>query len=152
MRIEKTGNRPEEGHRAGGAKGAGGPIPGSHAKSFDSFLNDSQYKSMNEELILMAEDIKKQGQRLANRTNLGELLRYKKMVAQFLDISVRKMLEFRRKDYLDGSGKHHIYALVQKVDQNLEVLTREILDSQRDQLVVLNCIDDIRGLLMDLIL
>ena len=78
MRVENLGSRPDEGHRAGGARGAMGPVPGPHAKSFDSFLNDSQYRSMNEELASMMEDIKRQGERLAKRTNLGELLRYKK--------------------------------------------------------------------------
>jgi uncharacterized protein YaaR (DUF327 family) len=152
MRVENLGSRPDEGHRAGEARGAMGPVPGPHAKSFDSFLNDSQYRSMNEELASMMEDIKRQGERLAKRTNLGELLRYKRMISQFLDISVNKMLKLKRKDYIDGSGRHHIYAVVQKVDQNLEALTQEVLSSQRDQLVVLSYIDDIRGLLMDLIL
>ena len=152
MRVENLGSRPDEGHRAGGARGAMWQVPGPHAKSFDSFLNDSQYRSMNEELASMMEDIKRQGERLAKRTNLGELLRYKRMISQFLDISVNKMLKLKRKDYIDGSGRHHIYAVVQKVDQNLEALTQEVLSSQRDQLVVLSYIDDIRGLLMDLIL
>ena len=151
MKVQKAGSRPE-GHRAGGARGANGPIGQAQSRSFDSFLNDNQYRSMKEKMAFLMEDIRKQGQRLADRVTLEDLMLYKKMVSQFLNISVRKMLEFRKDDYLDRSGRHHIYALVQKVDSDLDALTQEVLSSQKDQLTILSYIDDIRGLLMDMML
>lgn len=151
MKVEKAGRSPE-GHRTGGAKGINGPIGQAQTKSFDSFLNDNQYKSMKEKLAFIMEDIKEQGQKLTDRVTLENLILYKKMISQFLDISVTKMLEFRKDDYLDRRGSHHIYALVQKVDTNLEALTKEVLSSQQDQITILSYIDDIRGLLMDMML
>lgn len=152
MRVQKTGGQ-SDGPKARGAKNIGkGFIEGSQAKSFDSFLSENQHKSMDEELFSLMEDIKKQGSGLANKINLQELLIYKRMVAQFLDTSVKRMLRFYKDDYLDGQGKHYVYALVQKVDHNLEALTKEVLGSQKDQLRILSYIDDIRGLLMDLAL
>ncbi|NLI61768.1 MAG: YaaR family protein [Clostridiales bacterium] len=151
MRVQKADRRPE-GHRAGGARDINSPISHAQGKSFDNFLNDSQYKSMKEKLAFLMEDIKKQGKKLADRVTLEDLLVYKKMIAQFLDMSVGKMLELRKDDYLDRAGRHHIYALVRKVDRNIEALTKEVLSSQKDQLTILSYIDDIRGLLMDMLL
>lgn len=103
-------------------------------------------------MAFLMEDIKKQGRKLADRTTLEDLMQYKRMISQFMDISVRKMLKFRKDDYLDRNGRHHIYALVQKVDNRLAALTQEVLSSQKDQLTILSYIDDIRGLLMDMMI
>ncbi len=151
MKVQKAGSRPES-HRAGGANFANSPIGHAQTKSFDSFLNDNQYRNMKEKLESLMEHINEQGQRLADRVTLQDLMLYKRMIAQFLDISVRGMLEFRKDDYWDRSGRHHIYALVKKVDSNLEALTKEVLSSQKDHLIILSYIDDIRGLLMDMLL
>mgnify|MGYP000995975589 CR=1 FL=1 len=144
MRIQKADSRPK-GHSARGARGVNSPVGSAQGKSFDNFLNDNQYRSMKENLTFLMEDIKKQGQKLADRVTLEDLMLYKKMISQFLDISVRQMLEFRKDDYLDRSGRHHIYALVRKVDNSLDSLTKEVLSSQKDQLTILSYIDDIRG-------
>lgn len=151
MRVQKAGSGPE-GRRAGGVRDANSPIGHAKGKSFDSFLNDNQSKSAEEKLAFLMEDINKQGEKLASRTTLEDLILYKKMIAQFLDISVNRMLKFRKDDYLDRGGRHHVYALVKKVDKSLDALTQEVLDSQRDQLAILSYIDDIRGLLMDIML
>jgi uncharacterized protein YaaR (DUF327 family) len=84
--------------------------------------------------------------------NLEELLRYKKLVAQFLDKAVHEMFQLNKKSEWDRRGRHNIYALVRKVNEELEKLTEEVIASQKDQLFVLSCVDDIRGLLMDLML
>ena len=106
MKVQKPGSRPES-LRAGGARSASGPIVNTEGKSFDSFLNDNQYKSMKEKLAFLIEDIKKQGQKLADRRTLEDLIQYKKMVSRFLDISVKTMLQFKKDDYLDRGGRHH---------------------------------------------
>ncbi len=151
MRIQKADSRPK-GHGAGGARGINSPVNTAQGKSFDSFLHDNQYRSLKEKLALLMDNIKEQGQKLADRVTLEDLMLYKKMIAQFLDISVRQMLQFNKDNYLDRSGRHHIYALVKKVDENLEALTKEVLSSQTDHIKILSYIDDIRGLLLDMML
>lgn len=149
MRIEKAGSRPGS-LSAERAKGLGSPLHGATNKSFDDFLQDSRYRTLEEELSYLMKDIKEQGERLVKRMNLHELLRYKKLVAQFLDKVVREMFQLKKSSSWDYYGRHNIYALVKKVNDKLEELTEEIINSQKDQLFILSCVDDIRGLLMDL--
>lgn len=149
MRIEKAGNRPGS-LSSERAKGLEGPLHGAASKNFDDFLQDSRYRTLEEELSHLMADIKEQGERLAKRLNLQELLRYKKLVAQFLNKVVNEMFQLKKNSSWDYRGRHNIYALVKKVNDRLEELTEEIINSQKDQLFVLSCVDDIRGLLLDL--
>jgi len=151
MRIEKAGNRPRS-LASERTKGLESPLHGATNKSFDDFLQDSRYRTLEEELSYLMEDIKEQGERLAKRLNLQELLRYKKLVAQFLDKVVNEMFQLKKNSGWDYRGRHNIYALVKKVNDKLEELTEEIVNSQKDQLFILSCVDDIRGLLLDLLM
>jgi len=149
MRIEKAGNRPGS-LSSERAKGLDTPLQGTIGKSFDDYLHDSRYRTLEEELAFLMDEIKEQGERLAKRLNLEELLRYKKLVAQFLDKAVNEMFQLNKKSSWDYRGRHNIYTLVRKISSKLEELTEEIIASEKDRLFVLSCIDDIRGLLMDL--
>jgi uncharacterized protein YaaR (DUF327 family) len=53
---------------------------------------------------------------------------------------------------LDRRGRHRVYALVVKIDEELDNLTEEILSSEKDNLAILQKLDDIRGMLLDLTL
>lgn len=149
MKVQKSNNRPEQSLSTRGATGASGSITSAEGKTFDSFLQENKDRHMKEQLALMLEDIQRQGRILGESMSLKKLMIYKKSIAKFLDLSTKEMLEFRKEDYVDQHGRHNIYALVRRVDDNLESLTQELMSSQRDQLTILGYIDDIRGLLMD---
>ena len=65
MRVENLGSRPDEGHRAGGARG-----PWGRYQAPMQIRPSNKLQSMNEELALMMEDIK-DGRKASQRTNLG---------------------------------------------------------------------------------
>lgn len=53
---------------------------------------------------------------------------------------------------MDRRGRHRLYATVKKVNTELEVLTEEILKSERDHLKIIGKIEDIRGLILDMVI
>ena len=53
---------------------------------------------------------------------------------------------------MDRRGRHRLYATVKKVNEKLEELTKEVLSSERDHLKILGRIEDIRGLILDIVL
>ena len=99
----------------------------------------------------LLERIDMQAQKLSERLDIGELKRYRTLVTEFIDISVRNSSEYHKEHTLDGRGRHRIFGLVKKVDAELEALTREVLKSQKDFIGVLAKLEDIRGLLVDII-
>ena len=58
--------------------------------------------------------------------------------------------EFSRENFLDRRGRHRVYGIVKEVDKSLDDLAQELLKDEKDNLAILNKIDDIRGMLLDI--
>ncbi|MCL2060005.1 MAG: YaaR family protein [Oscillospiraceae bacterium] len=99
----------------------------------------------------LLERIDLQAQKLSERLDIAELKRYRSLVTEFIDVSVRHSSEYKREHTLDGKGRHRIFGIIKKVDAELEALTREVLRGQKDFIGVLAKLEDIRGLLVDII-
>ena len=99
----------------------------------------------------LLERIDQQAQKLSERLDIAELKRYRSLVTEFIDISVRNSSEYKREHTLDGKGRHRIFGIVKKIDVELEALTREVLRGQKDYINVLAKLEDIRGMLVDII-
>ena len=94
--------------------------------------------------------ITEQGQLLSTRCDMLELKRYKEMVAEFMHEAVRFAFEFRKQSTLDARGRHKLYALIKRVNQKLEELTRLMLSVEAENLAVMATVDELRGLLLDM--
>ncbi|PRX26443.1 hypothetical protein BX659_12033 [Orenia metallireducens] len=103
-----------------------------------------QIKGKLDELLEM---IDQQGERLNKHRTFRELIRYKKMVKQFVKETVGQMYDVQE-DYSPMQGKVH--TIVKSVDKSLEDLTKMILDEQSSQLDILGKLDEVRGMLVDL--
>jgi len=119
-------------------------------KTFQDALYDSHQRALKEELAALLADIDEQGERLSNRLTLVELLRYKKLIASFLDKVVSNMYTTLKFNHFDQNGNHNIHYIVKTIDRQLEELTAEVLAGEQDRITVLGYIDDIKGLLMDI--
>ena len=117
-------------------------------QNIDGKRADSGFR---EKLKNLLERIDMQSQKLSERMDIGELKRYRSLVKEFLDISLRNSAHFHKEHTLDSKGRHRIFAIVKKVDMELENLTREVLRQQKDNLNVLAKLDDIRGMLLDIL-
>jgi len=104
-----------------------------------------------EKLKNLLERIDMQSKKLSERMDIGELKRYRSLVKEFLDLSIKNSTKFHKEHTLDSRGRHRIFAIVKKVDAELENLTHEVLKQQKENLNVLAKLDDIRGMLLDLI-
>ena len=99
----------------------------------------------------LLERIDQQAQKLSERLDIAELKRYRSLVTEFIDVSVRHSSEYQKEHTLDGKGRHRIFGVVKKIDSELETLTREVLRGQKDYISVLAKLEDIRGLLVNII-
>ena len=106
---------------------------------------------VKEKLKNLLERIDQQGQKLSERMDIGELKRYRTLVTEFMDLSVRNSVQYHKEHTLDGRGRHRIFGIVKKIDLELENLTREVLKNQKDNINVLAKLDDIRGMLLDIL-
>ena len=64
---------------------------------------------------------------------------------------VSRSHKFSRENFLDRRGRHRVYGMIKLVDENLDQLAAELIKEEKDHLLILSKIDEIRGLLLDIL-
>ncbi len=129
-----------------------GKVQSKNGSQFSSQLGKHFSDNQDEELKRKALEIERQGKHLSEHIDISELKTYKRLVMEFLDEAVRGSGRFSKESFLDRRGRHRVFATVKTINEKLEQLTREVISSEKDNLAILGKIEDIRGLVLDLIL
>ena len=58
--------------------------------------------------------------------------------------------EFSRENFLDKRGRHRVYGMIRLVDEKLDEIASELIKDEKDLLLIMGNIDEIRGLLLDI--
>ncbi len=119
--------------------------------SFQRVLRTSDGEHSQERLHRLLGEITTQGEAVASRLDVGEVRRYRELVAQFLAEAMNQTYEAQREGLFDNRGRYKEYSVVRKVNAELEKLTQSVLGEQQDNLDVLEQLGIIRGLLVDLL-
>lgn len=98
------------------------------------------------------EKITKQGELVCKKADLFELRKYKEMIRGLINETVSNGYEFHKFARHDSHGRRKVFALIQNVDEKLDDLTQGILKSEANNIELLNSVDDIRGLLLDMLM
>lgn len=138
-------------------------IAGVHAKeekktsetreaSFRGQLKKVETRSFEERINEMVSRIVQQGEKLGKKVDVRELKIYKRLISEFLDEAVGNSFRFSKQNLLDRRGRHKVYANIKQINTELENLTREILQGEKDNIRILQSIEDIRGLIVDIVM
>ena len=104
-----------------------------------------------DKLKQMMEDIAAQGERLAKHVDIKDMKRYRELIRDFVNEVVANSHEFSRENFLDRRGRHRVYGLVKLVDKELDELAQELMKEEKNGLNILAKVDEIKGLLLDMI-
>jgi len=96
--------------------------------------------------------IDEQGKRLVESVDVRELEKYRGLIKEFLGEIVSGGYRFFKEDAYALRGRHRYIATVRIVDEKLDELGKTILEEQADTIDLVHRIDDIRGLLLDMML
>jgi len=100
----------------------------------------------------MKKEIDEQGKLLGDRVDVREFEKYRRLIREFLDEIVSNGYTFSKEDAYASRGRHRYIATVRIVDEKLDALGKEVIKEHADKIEILNRIDDIRGLLLDLMM
>lgn len=117
---------------------------------FDIRLKNVVSDNYKAKIASLIEGIAVQAEKLSKKVDIRELREYKRLVSGFLDEAVNNSHKFSKESKLDRRGRHRVYAIVKKVNEDLETLTQEVLKEEKDNLLILQKLDDIRGLILDI--
>lgn len=112
-------------------------------------LNDGTLASRLHSLI---GEISDKGKKLTRHMDLGDLKEYRRMITEFINEVVTNSHEFSRENFLDRRGRHRVYGIVRMINKDLDELAQELLKAEKDHLAILELVNEIQGLLLDIII
>ncbi len=107
--------------------------------------------ALAEKLGVLIDDITKEGKKISKHMDVRDMKRYRALIREFMNEAVSRTHEFKRENFLDRRGRHRVYGMIKLIDENLDELTAELLKEEKDHLLILSKIDEIRGLLLDIL-
>lgn len=116
-----------------------------------TLLSSIEEQELRASLSLMMEDITQQGHKLGKRMDIRDMKLYRKMIKEFMNEIVSHSHKFSRENFLDKKGRHRVYGMIKLVDEALDELAEELMRDEKDHIAILGKIDEIRGLLLDII-
>ena len=120
-------------------------------KTFKNKLMEVEQEHIREQLKILYNNIENQSEKLQDKLFIEDLVQYKKLVKEFLDVTVNNSHVFYKENSLDRRGRHRVYSLVKKVDNELDELTKDFLNIEDNRIKILRRLDDIKGLLLDIL-
>lgn len=106
---------------------------------------------LQEKLTNLLNDITTQGKVLSEHMDIRDMKRYRGLVKDFLNEVVNRSHKFSRENFLDRRGRHRVYGMIKLVDEQMDELATALVQDEKDHIDILNKVDEIRGLLLDII-
>lgn len=120
--------------------------------SFQGHMGSYAREFCEERIAALAVKIEDQGLLLSQRADIGEMERYRALIAELIAEVVANGYAVRKERTLDPRGRIKICTTINKINEKLEDLAREILSENKDRLEIISKIDDIKGLIVDIML
>jgi uncharacterized protein YaaR (DUF327 family) len=107
--------------------------------------------NLAERLDGLLADITVQGKQLAEHMDIKDMRKYRSLVSDFINEVVTRSHKFSRENFLDRKGRHRVYGIIKLVDQELDNLAQELIDAEKDHMSILDKVNEIQGLLLDIL-
>ena len=104
-----------------------------------------------ERLNLMMEEIVMQGDKIVKRMDVRDMRRYRTLIKDFMNEIVNRSHKFSRENFLDRRGRHRVYGIIRLLDEKLDELAQALVSEECDKIAILAKVDEIRGLLLDIL-
>lgn len=116
-----------------------------------TLISKIEETELQEKLATLMEEITNEGKKIQKHMDVRDMKQYRALIKEFMNEVVTRSHKFQRENFLDKRGRHRVYGMINLVDQNLDELAGELLKDEKDHLLILSKIDEIRGLLLDLL-
>ena len=127
---------------------AAAPVDDTFKFTLAAAVDDTE---LQEKLTNLLNDIATQGKLLSEHMDIRDMKRYRGLVKDFLNEVVNRSHKFSRENFLDRRGRHRVYGMIKLVDEQMDELATALVQDEKDHLAILNKVDEIRGLLLDII-
>jgi uncharacterized protein YaaR (DUF327 family) len=130
---------------AGQAGGGQGFLFSRHLMDFSQAQHQKYIEDLKDRIF-------RQGETIKRKADLGEFIQYRKLIAELLEVVAGNAYACARTTALDSRGRRNVFILIKKINVRLDELAQQILQEQKENLRLLEMVDEIRGLLLDVLL
>ncbi|HOB81571.1 MAG TPA: YaaR family protein [Peptococcaceae bacterium] len=125
-------------------------VTGIRQRTFQDALQEENLANWQEQLDALLKKLDDVGKRLVKNFSVQDLIEYRETLKRFLEDTLKKAFGLQEETSFSRRGKPKIYQHIELINQDLEELSKLVLQQQKDPLKVLEKLDSIRGLLVDL--
>lgn len=149
VKIDRNRKNPGDFSRIG-KRDVNEVVPGQKSTfASDLIEKEDQLSQMRMKEILV--EIDKLGSRLSSSMNLDDLMKYKKLVQNFLKEATARAYAVNRESSFSRRGARSVLVTIKNISKEIEEMLTEFARGKRDSFDVLETIDKIRGMLVDLL-
>ena len=116
-----------------------------------TLVSHIEERELQARLNFMLDEISAHGKKIAKHLDIKDMKHYRELIKEFMNEIVNRSHKFSRENFLDKKGRHRVYTMIKLVDKNLDELAGELIKDEKDHLAILGRIDEIRGLLLDIL-
>lgn len=116
-----------------------------------TLMSSIEEAALSERLSVMMQEITMQGEKLGKHMDVRDMKHYRRLIQEFMNEIVNRSHKFSRENFLDRRGRHRVYGMIKRVNVVLDELAGELIKEEKDTLAILSKVDEIRGLLLDII-
>lgn len=116
-----------------------------------TLMSSIEEAGLSVRLSVMMQEITMQGEKLGKHMDVRDMKHYRRLIQEFMNEIVNRSHKFSRENFLDRRGRHRVYGMIKRVNVVLDELAGELIKEEKDTLAILSKVDEIRGLLLDII-
>ena len=116
-----------------------------------TLMSSIEEAGLSERLSVMMQEITMQGEKLGKHMDVRDMKHYRRLIQEYMNEIVNRSHKFSRENFLDRRGRHRVYGMIKRVNVVLDELAGELIKEEKDTLAILSKVDEIRGLLLDII-
>ena len=116
-----------------------------------TLMSSIEEAGLSERLSVMMQEITMQGEKLGKHMDVRDMKHYRRLIQEFMNEIANRSHKFSRENFLDRRGRHRVYGMIKRVNVALDELAGELIKEEKDHLGILAKIDEIRGMLLDIL-
>lgn len=128
-----------------------GTSDGASSGSFGQQFGRQMKENGKSRAAALFDEIAGEAAELAAPVDFSRFERHRRLIGDLLGEVVCHAYDLRAESILDASGRQRIYAAVSVIDRKLDAMAREMLDRDREWIDYISRMDEIRGLILDLL-
>ncbi|MBQ3420702.1 MAG: DUF327 family protein, partial [Romboutsia sp.] len=113
--------------------------------------SESIFSRMDVQIKEILSKIDKQKDKLIKESNIIEFRVYKSLISEFIQI-INSKLQLKEQVFFDSVGRQKVLKNIDNIDSKIKELQKEFINDNKNDINIVNLMEEIKGLVVDTII